>query len=140
MIARVLSAGGYCYMRSIPWMLVLTPVLCTPAAFALDKTSVNMPFSFETHGKVFPASQYDVILGQDHTILTLTSKTNPADTLSFATVPAGMGPNDTVLSLQFDRVGNMHELHAVRFAGYKTSVLDTRVDTLKNPVPPQSHR
>jgi hypothetical protein len=127
-------------MRSISWMFVLTPVLCTPAAFAVDKASVNMPFSFESHGKVFPASQYDVILQRDRTLLTLTSKTNPADTLSWITVPAEMGPNDTALSFQFDRVGNMHELHAVRFGRYKTPVLDTRVDPLKNPVPPQSHR
>jgi hypothetical protein len=140
MIAGVLSAGGYCYMRSITWMFVLTTVLCTPAALAVDKASVNMPFSFESHGKVFPASQYDVILQRDRTLLTLTSKTNPADTLSWITVPAEMGPNDTALSFQFDRVGNMHELHAVRFGGYKTPVLDTRVDPLKNPVPPQSHR
>src|SRR5271154_5656348 len=100
-------------MRSITWMLVLTPALCTPAAFAVDKASVNMPFSFESHGKVFRASQYDVILKDDGTILTLTSRTNPADTISWTTVPAGMGPNDTALSIQFDRVGNMNELHAV---------------------------
>jgi hypothetical protein len=127
-------------MRSITWMFVLTSVLCTPAAFAVDKASVNVPFSFESHGKVFPASQYDVTLQDDRTILTLTSRTNPADTASWTTIPAGMGPNDATLSFQFDRVGNMHELHAVRLGEYQTPVLDTHSDPLKNRVLAQSGR
>ena len=112
-------------MRSITWMFVLTPVLCTPAAFAVDRASVNIPFSFESHGKVFPASQYDVILKNDRTMLTLTSRTNPADTISWTTVAVEMGPNDTALSIQFDRVGNMHELHIIRLEDHQTPVLDT---------------
>jgi hypothetical protein len=125
-------------MRSIPWIFALTPVLCTPAAFAIDKASVNMPFSFESHGKVYPASQYDVILQADSKMLTLSSRTNPADTVSWSTVPAEMGPNDPALTIQFDQVGNMHELHAVRLGKYQTRVLDSKFDPLKNRVPQQS--
>ena len=125
-------------MRSITWMFVLTPVLCTPAAFAVDKASVNVPFSFESPGKVFPASQYDVILKNDRTMLTLTSRTNPADTISWTTVPAEMGPNDTALLIQIDRVGNMNELHTVRLGKYQTPVLDTHSDPGKNRVAAQS--
>ncbi len=125
-------------MRSLTWMFVLTPVLCTPAAFAVDRASVNMPFSFESHGRIFPASQYDVILKDDRGMLTLTSRTNPADSISCTTVSAETGPNDPILSIRFDRVGNLHELHAVRLGKYQTLVLDPHFDPVKNRVPAQS--
>jgi len=125
-------------MRSITWMFVLTAVLCTPAAFAADMASVNMPFSFESHGKLFPPSQYDVIVKEDRGMLTLSSRTNPGDTISWTTVPAEMGPNDTALSIQFDRVGNMNELHTIRLGKYQTPVLDTHFDPHKSRVPAQS--
>jgi hypothetical protein len=125
-------------MRSIPWIFVLTPLLCTPAAFAVDRASVNMPFSFESHGKIFPASEYDVILRDDRAMLTLTSRTNPHDTITWITFPAEMSPHDTTLSIQFDRVGDMEELHTVRLGKYQTPVLDPHFDPHKNRVPAQS--
>lgn len=111
-------------MRSIIRMLVLTPALCATAAFASDGISVNMPFSFESHGKVFPASQYDVSLNNDRRMLTLSSRTNSADRVSWMTVPAELSSTDAPLSIQFDQVGRVHELHAIRLGSYMTPVLD----------------
>ena len=125
-------------MRSIVWTLFLTPVLCTTAAFATDRVSVDMPFSFKSHGKVFPATQYDVSLTNDRRMLTLTSRTNPADTISWAAFVADRSPKDPELSIKFDRVGNMRELHAVRLGTYTTPILDERSVALKNRVPAQS--
>ena len=124
-------------MRSLLWMFVLTPALCTPAAFAVDKVSVDLPFSFASHGKIFPASQYDVTLNNDRSFLTLTSRTNPADTISWTTITAGAGPNDTVLSIQFDQ-GSMHELHMVRLGRYQTRILDGHLDAPKDRVQAKS--
>jgi hypothetical protein len=111
-------------MRSILRMLVLTPTLCTTAAFAIDRVSVNMPFSFESRGRVFPASKYDVILNDDRRMLTLTSRTNPADTATWMTFSTDKGPMDPELSLQFDRTGTTPELRAIRLGTYKTPILD----------------
>jgi hypothetical protein len=111
-------------MRSILRMLVLTPALCTTAAFAIDRVSVNMPFSFESHGRIFPASRYDVSLNNDHRRLTLTSRTNPADTATWMTLPADKGSLDPELLLQFDRNGKTPELRAVRLGTYETPILD----------------
>jgi hypothetical protein len=119
-------------MRSIAWMLVLAPALCTTAAFATDKVSVDMPFSFESRGKVFPASQYDVSLSGDRRMLTLTSRTNPAATISWMTLAGDKGPMDPDLLIKFDRVGNMRELHTVRLGTYTTPVLDAHSVALKN--------
>jgi hypothetical protein len=124
-------------MRTIMWLFIL-PALCSQAALAAEKASVNVPFAFSTHGKVSPASQYDVILKDDRTFLTLTSRTNPADTITWITVPVGMGQHDVPLSLQFDQVGNLHELHNVRLGECQTPILDTHLDALKNRGPASS--
>jgi hypothetical protein len=111
-------------MRSILRMLVLTPALCTTAAFAVDSVSVEMPFSFESHGRVFPASRYDVSLSDDRRMLTLTSRTNPADRATWMTLSADKSPMDAELSMQFDRNGNIPELRAVRLGTHSTPILD----------------
>ena len=111
-------------MRSILRMLVLTPALCTTAAIAADRVSVNMPFDFESHGRIFPASRYDVSLNDDRRMLTLTSRTNPADTATWMTLSAEKGPMDPELSLQFDGAGKTPELRAVRLGTYRTPILD----------------
>jgi hypothetical protein len=125
-------------MRSIMRMLVLTPALCTTAAFAVDRVSVDMPFSFESHGRVFPASQYDVSLTDDRRMLTLTSRTNPADRATWMTLSADKSPMDPDLSMQFDRNGNMPELRAVRLGTYRTPILDVHSVAGKSQIPAQS--
>jgi hypothetical protein len=125
-------------MRSILRMLVLTPALCTTAAFAADRVSVDMPFSFESHGRVFPASRYDVSLTNDRSMLTLTNRTNPADRAAWMTLSADRGPLDPELSLQFDRGGNLPELRAVRLGTYRTPVLDAHSVTRNSQIPTQS--
>ena len=122
-------------MRSIMRMLVLTPALCTTAAFAVDTVSVNMPFSFESHGRVFPASRYDVSLTNDRKMLTLTNRTNPADRATWMTLSAEKGPRDPELSLQFDRNGNIPELHSVRLGTYGTPILDGHSVAGKSQIP-----
>jgi hypothetical protein len=111
-------------MRSILRMLILTPALCTTAAFAVDRVSVNMPFSFESHGHVFPASRYDVSLTDDRRMMILSSRTNPAARAAWMTFSADKGPMDPDLSLQFDREGNLPELRTVRLGRYRTPILN----------------
>jgi hypothetical protein len=125
-------------MRSIMRMLVLTPALCTTAAFAVDRVSVDMPFSFESHGRVFPASQYDVSLTDDRRMLTLTSRTNPADRATWMTLSADKSPMDPDLSMQFDRNGKLPELRAVRLGTYRTPILDVHSVAGKSQIPAQS--
>jgi hypothetical protein len=116
-------------MRPSKWLFVLTLSLCTTAAFAIDRASVDMPFSFESHGRVFPASQYDVSLDANREMLTLSNRANPADTATFITTPAEQRPNDTTLSIKLDRTGNVLELHAIRLGSHTTPVLDAHSQT-----------
>jgi hypothetical protein len=124
-------------MRSILRMLVLTPALCTTAAFAVDRVSVDMPFSFESHGRVFPASRYEVSLTNDRRMLILTSRTNPADRATWMTLSTDRGPLDPELSMQFDQNGNTNELRAVRLGTYGTPILDAHSITRKSQIPGQ---
>jgi hypothetical protein len=125
-------------MRSILRMLVLTPALCTTAALAVDRVTVDMPFSFESHGRVFAASRYDVSLNDDRRMLTLTSRTNPADRASWMTLSVDRSPLDPDLSLQFDRDGNLPELRAVRLGTYQTPILDAHSVARKSQIPARS--
>ena len=112
-------------MRSTMWMLFLAPALCAPAALAIDRTSVDIPFSFESNGKIFPASQYNVELNENRNMLVLTSKKNPSDSLTWWAIPTQPNPNDATLSIEFGKVGTIHELHVIRLGSYTTPALDT---------------
>jgi hypothetical protein len=125
-------------MRSIMRMFVLAPALCTTAAFAVDRVSVNMPFSFESHGRVFPASRYDVSLNDDRRMLTLTSRTNPAARATWMTLFAEKGLMDPELSMEFDHNGKTPELRAVRLGTYRTPILDGHPVTGKRQIAAQS--
>jgi hypothetical protein len=118
-------------MRSVMCTLVLLPALST-SAFAIDKVSVDVPFSFESHGKVFPASQYDVSLTADRSRMTMTRRTNPADGLSWMAEFTEKSSTDPELSLQFDRAGKVPELRVVRLGTYQTPTLDAHSTRLQN--------
>jgi hypothetical protein len=97
------------------------------AAFALDKVTVNVPFNFESHGKVYQAGQYDVKLDMARNVLTLSSKTDTKHSLMWAVSPAEFGPNTPDLSIKFDDSENgNHELRSIRLAARTTPVLDVR--------------
>lgn len=108
----------------ILWMLALTLAFCSPTAFAIDRVTVDLPFTFESHGKIFPASKYDVELSANHNFLTMASRTDPAIRYSWLVTPADSGTHDPALSIHFDCIGNTAELHAVRLGSYSTPVLD----------------
>jgi hypothetical protein len=97
------------------------------AAFALDKVTVNVPFNFESHGKVYEAGKYDVKLDLARNVLTLSSKANTKQSLMWAVSPADFGPNAPTLSIKFDDgTDGSHQLRSIRLATRTTPVLDVR--------------
>jgi hypothetical protein len=111
-------------MRSILRLIVLAPVLCTTAAFAAEKVSVNVPFSFESHGKSFPAGRYDVRLDDSLHVLTLNNREQPGKGLAWGASQTVAGANAPALTLKFDVVDNTHELRTIRLENYETAVLN----------------
>jgi biopolymer transport protein ExbD len=109
-------------MRPKALMLVLAPFLCTTAAFAVEKISVDVPFSFESHGQQFPANRYDITLNDDLHLMTIRSTEFPAKSMSLMVTNAEIKAGAPQLSIRFENAGNTHELRSIRLGGYQAKV------------------
>jgi hypothetical protein len=109
-------------------MFVLAAVSASAtAAFPFDKVTVNVPFNFETHGKTFLAGTYKVESAENHSALTLSSKTDTKMSFTWIASPAEFGPNISTLSLKFDiGADGTHALRSIRLGTLITPVLDVR--------------
>ena len=113
-------------MRNMLRSLVfVSAALCASAAFAADKAVVNIPFSFETHGKVLPAGRYAATIDARHNLLTLSNTENVKQrSLAWIVLPAESNPEKPMLCLTFDNAGYTHRLHTIQLGPHITSVLD----------------
>jgi biopolymer transport protein ExbD len=109
-------------MRPKALMLVLAPFLFTTAAFAVERASVDLPFTFESHGEHFPANRYEVTLDNNLRLLTIRSTEFPARSLSFMVTNAEVKADAPRLSIRFDPAGNTRELRSIRFGGYQAKL------------------
>jgi hypothetical protein len=109
-------------MRSKALMLVLAPFLCTTAAFAVEKMSVDVPFSFDSDGKHFPANRYDITLNNDLHLMTIRSAEFPAKSMSLMVTSAEFKAGAPQLSIRFEHAGNTHELRSIRLGGYQAKL------------------
>jgi len=100
-------------------MLALVLLLGGMVASASETTAVTIPFSFESHGETFPASRYEVRLGDDRHHFTITSREVPAKTISLPVVPADISPHAPSLTMRFSVVGGSHWLQFVRLGSYE---------------------
>jgi len=95
------------------------------AAFASDAVTVNVPFSFETHGKAFPAGKYQVEFESTQYALRLSCKTDTSKSLMWVASPAEYTPKMARLALQFDsETDGTHALRTIRLGNWETPVLD----------------
>jgi hypothetical protein len=107
--------------------VVAAALASSSAAFAVSKVRVNVPFSFETHGKTYQAGTYDVVLNQSENVITLSNHDHPNQTIMWMASPAELGPDAPTLSMKFDdQTDGRHELHSIRVATRTTPVLDVR--------------
>src|ERR1700759_5621815 len=112
-------------MRFMIRSLVLTSAaLFATAAFAADKAVVNVPFNFESHGKAFPAGQYQVSLDPSTHVITMSDMANAPETVMWTSSPADYSAGTPMVRIKFDDAGYTHELHSVKVARGITSVLD----------------
>jgi hypothetical protein len=106
-------------MRSRTMMLALALFLSVTGASAAETAAVNIPFSFVSQGKMFPASQYVVKLALDRGYLTITSKDAPAQRLFLLVGPADISPQASTVNMRFQVVGGSHVLQSVRLGSYQ---------------------
>jgi hypothetical protein len=112
-------------MRPMIRIFVLAAALVnTAAAFAQDKAGVNIPFSFETGGKIIPAGTYEVEFDPKLHALKLSSKTDMKLSYTWLAGPAIFGPDVSALSLKFDHgADGIQVLGSLRLEGWITPVL-----------------
>jgi hypothetical protein len=115
-------------MRPMICIFVLTAALVsTAAAFAQDRVGVNIPFAFETGGKIIPAGTYEVEFDPKLHALKLSSKTDIKLSYTWLAGPAIFGPNASELSLRFDHgADGTRVLRSIRFENWATPLLDKR--------------
>ncbi len=113
-------------MRPMIRMFMLAAVAASAtAAFASDAIIVNVPFSFETHGKAFPAGKYQVEFESAHYALMLFSKTDTSKSFMWTAFPAEYSPTMPKLALKFDNeTDGTHALRSIRVENWETPVLD----------------
>jgi hypothetical protein len=104
-------------MRS-RFLLPIVLLLCATAAFADQTTAVNIPFSFKSHGALFPASQYVVRLSEDRHHLTITSK-ETGKSMFLLVGPVSVDHYAPLVSLRFEEAGGSHELRSIRIGEYQ---------------------
>ena len=113
-------------MRSKLIMLAFALLVCAPGAFAAERVTVNIPFSFESHGKHFPPSQYEVTLSNDRYHLTLASRESPSLSLSILVESRESDRTLPELSIRFKNVDGIHALQSIRLGSYESAVLTPR--------------
>jgi hypothetical protein len=106
-------------MRSNMILIALISCLCVTAAFADETISVNVPFSFESHGEHFPASQYEVQLSSDRHHLVMTTRGTAPKSIFLTVKPTEMNRFAASLSIRFDNTGGVHELRSLRLGSYE---------------------
>ena len=113
-------------MRPMIRMFMLAAVAASAtAAFASDAIIVNVPFSFESHGKAFPAGKYQVEFESAQYTLMLFSKTDTRKSFMWTAFPAEYTPKMARLALKFDsETDGTHALRSIRLANWETPVLD----------------
>ena len=112
-------------MRFMLRSLVLTSAaLLATSAFAGSKAVVNVPFNFESHGRAFPAGQYQVSLDLHADVITMSSISDTSQSVMWTVAPAESDSARPVARLKFDDAGSTHELHSVQLGTRITSVLD----------------
>jgi hypothetical protein len=113
-------------MRSKLLMLAFALFVSAPGAFAAEKVTVNIPFSFESHGKHFPASQYEVALSDDRVHLTLSDKELPSLSLSILVESYESDRTVPTLSIRFQNIDGTHALQSIRLGSYGSAMLTAR--------------
>jgi hypothetical protein len=103
-------------------LLLSSAALCATAAFAADHAKVDVPFSFTAKGQSFPAGSYDVAMDANHSIVTLSSKSDTTKEISWTVRPAEAAKTPAVI--RFDQVGTDYALKTIQLGERVTPNLD----------------
>jgi hypothetical protein len=110
-------------MRKVLWTIVLSSLTLTSmAALADDRSRLEVPFSFTAKGHNFPAGSYYLFRKSGSGLITLSSRSEPGNSLTWIIGPAEVASSPVVL--KFDGTGTEHMLRTIQFRDRVTPTLD----------------
>lgn len=110
-------------MRKVLWTIVISSLtLTSTAAFADDRSRLEVPFSFTAKGHTFPAGSYYLFLESRSSLITLSSRSEPGSSLTWIVGPAEVANSPVVL--KFDETGTEHMLRTIQCGDRVTPFLD----------------
>jgi hypothetical protein len=101
-----------------------TAAICATAAFAADRTVVDIPFNFVSQGMSFPAGRYAATMDSNQNVLELSNLYHPKVSAHWTARPAEFIPGAEKLTLKFDDLGQRHTLRTMQLGPRITSRLD----------------
>ena len=114
-------------MRLNKRMFLAVPLLLATAALADERVTVNVPFSFDNHGRHYPASEYDVRLTNDRAFLVLSRVGTPGTSIFLSAKPTEVTFSAPMVSIRFDNEAGVHELQSLRLGEYEAVKLTKAV-------------
>ena len=92
---------------------------------AAAETTLKVPFNFTVGNQVLPAGYYTVSHDKGN-FVTLMHKGGSSEMLTYVVGPGSAEPNDTKVSITFDKVGDAHLLQSIQYGRVITSRLDKK--------------
>jgi hypothetical protein len=103
-------------------LIFSSAALCATASFAASAARVNVPFNFTAKGQIYSAGTYDVSMNEQRNFVTMASKAEPGNQISWIVSPAEAAKSAAVI--KFDRLGADYALRSIQIGDKVTPNLD----------------
>ena len=103
-------------------LIFLSAPLCATASFAANASRVNVPFNFTAKGQSYSAGTYDVSIDEERNFVTMASKADPGNQITWIVNPADTAKSPAVI--KFDVMGSGYALKSIQIGDKITPNLD----------------
>ena len=103
-------------------LIFSSAALCATASFAASAARVNVPFNFTAKGQSYSAGTYDVSMDEERNFVTMASKADPGNQITWIVSPAVTAKSPAVI--KFDVMGSGYALKSIQVGDKITPNLD----------------
>jgi hypothetical protein len=103
-------------------LIFSSAALCATASFAASAARVNVPFNFTAKGQSYSAGTYDVSMNEQRNFVTMASKAEPGNQITWIVSPAEIAKSPAVI--KFDLQGSGYALKSIQLGDKVTPNLD----------------
>jgi hypothetical protein len=103
-------------------LIFSSAALCATISFAANAARVNVPFNFTAKGESYPAGIYDVSMNSQQNFVTMASKVNPGNSITWIVGPSEPAKSPAII--KFDVMGSGYALNSIQIGDKITPNLD----------------